>query len=160
MRHSGAPDLPVYNYLPFVILSVIWACGPPKMMKNVSVRRPLSPNRCPLLVIPTGAKRPAVLRDPSWKGSEADLSRHQPSPAGLEDRREADPSAIGLPRRAVGAALFPLLPQPDLGIHRRSTTMSNEIKETEPTNPLIWTALAELSPGRSPGLRCERRKVP
>jgi hypothetical protein len=63
-----------------------WACGPPKMMKNVSVRRPLSLYRCPLLVIPTGAKRSGGIcgsTDPSWicfsteRSASTDLSREQ-----------------------------------------------------------------------------------
>ena len=77
-----------------------------------------------------GACRRGICRsaDLSWKTecvtshrvkARRAVTRHQSSPEGLGDRREADPSA-------VGAALFPLLPQPDLGIHRRSTTMSNE----------------------------------
>src|SRR6201995_4514280 len=78
-----------YNHpLLFVIPSVTWACGPPKIMKKVSVRRPLSLYRCPLLVIPTGAKRSGGIcgsTDPSWicfstERSEESAVRLEPSP--------------------------------------------------------------------------------
>jgi hypothetical protein len=39
-------------------------------------------------------------------------------------------------------------PQPDFPSQGCSRRPSNKINPTEPTNPLIWTALDELSPGR------------
>ena len=61
------------------------------------------------------------------------LPEISPARKGWEIRRRLIRAPESLPSEVEGAALFPLH-QPDLGIHRYNTTMSNEIKETEPTN--------------------------
>ena len=43
------------------LIQVRWACGPPKVMKNASVRQPLSMDRRPSFVIPSAAEGSAVL---------------------------------------------------------------------------------------------------
>jgi hypothetical protein len=69
-------------------------------------------------------------------------AKRQPSPAGLGYRWRMIPSTVG--------AALPVLPQPHFAIPGRGTSLSNKINATESAIPLIWTALAELSPGHSP----------
>jgi hypothetical protein len=66
----------------------------------------------------------------------------QPSPEGLGYRMEDDAE-----RRSCGT--LPLCyPNLILLVTGRSTSLANKINATESTIPLIWTALAESSPGR------------
>ena len=45
---------------------------------------------------------------------------------------------------------FPSLPKPGFVLSGRSTRLSDKINTAQSTDTLIWTALPELSPGRSP----------
>ncbi len=60
----------------------------------------------------------------------------------------------GIPLLSTGSFVLSLgtfRPQPESEPWALAPVQPNKINTTESTNPLIWTALAELSPGRSPG---------
>ena len=78
--------------------------------------------------------RPAALSNPSWEATPDELMNH---PLGIR------PS-----------------PQPDFACGGCGTRLSNKINAAGSTNPVIWTALAESSPGRESWVRLEPGTVP
>jgi hypothetical protein len=59
-----------------------------------------------------------------------------------------------------GSSSFDLDTQPDFPSQGCGRSSSNKINPTESSNPLIWTALAVLSPGRQSWVGVERTTTP
>jgi hypothetical protein len=86
---------------------------------------------------PTQSRRDGTIKSPARKCRVRITNGSSPGRDGTE--RHSSPS---------GSSPFDLDPQPDFPHQGRGRSSSNKINPTESSIPLIWTALAEPSPGR------------
>jgi hypothetical protein len=84
----------------------------------------------------------------------------EPRPGGPTAKRQPSPEGLGSMDDDPEHRRCGTLPQPDFAIPGRGTSSSNKINATESTNQLIWTALAESSPGCNHGLGWRERISP